>query len=153
MERYGAVCLGSQYSNLRELIIEPDGSYAVRSYTEPSFPNDMELTTREDAVRFMTTPDARSPRHWKIEEYIEPYKLNDMMKIFNCDGALLGLWRAGVGCTLTRKEQAIRLREEGYSVMVYEGAQPGDRVDLDEKRMLEQLDTWMESLGFEKLDD
>ena len=153
MEQYGAVCLGSQYANLREMAIGPDGSHQVRSYTEPAFSADMELTTREDAVRFMTTPDARSPRHWKIEEYIEPFKLNEMMKIYNCDGALLGLWRAGVGCTLTRKEQAKRLRDEGYSVMVYEGSQPGDRVDLDEKRLLEQLDTWMESLGFQKFDE
>ena len=113
----------------------------------------MELTTREDLVRFMVTPDARSPRHWKIEEYIEPYKLNDMMRIYKCDGAFLGVWRSGVGCTLTRKEQAMRLRDEGYSVMIYEGSQPGDRNDLDEKRMLEQLDTWMESLGLEMLDD
>ena len=153
MERYGAVCLGSQYANLREMTFGDDGSFEVRSFTEPSFSADMELSTREDAVRFMTTPDARSPRHWKIEEYIEPYKLNEMMKIYKCDGALLALWRAGVGCTLTRKEQAMRLREEGYSVLHYEGAQPGDRIDLDEKRLLEQLDTWMESLGFQMLDD
>ena len=153
MERYGAVCLGSQYSNLREMTINPDGTYVVRSFTEPSYPNDMELSTREDVVRFMVTPDARSPRHWKIEEYIEPDKLNQMMKIYNADGALLGIWRSGMGCTLLRKEQAMRLRKEGYSVMVYEGSQPGDRIDLDEKRMLEQLDTWMESLGFQPLDD
>ena len=153
MERYGAVCLGSQYSNLREMKINDDGTYKVRDYTEPMYPSDIELTTREDAVRFMVTPDARSPRHWKIEEYTEPDKLNQMIKIYNADGALLGLWRCGVGCTLLRKEQAMRLREEGYSVMVYEGSQPGDRVDLDEKRFLEQLDTWMESLGFQMLDD
>ena len=153
MERYGAVCLGSQYSNLQEMKVNDDGTYEFRSYTEPSYSPDMELTTREDLVRFMVTPDARSPRHWKIEEYIEPYKLNDMMRIYKCDGAFLGVWRSGVGCTLTRKEQAMRLRDEGYSVMIYEGSQPGDRNDLDEKRMLEQLDTWMESLGLEMLDD
>jgi benzoyl-CoA reductase subunit B len=153
MERYGAVCLGSQYSNLREMTINPDGTYEVRSYTEPAYESDIELNTREDIVRFMVTPDARSPRHWKIEEYIEPYKLNQMMQIYNADGALLALHRAGVGCTLTRKEQAMRLRNDGYSVMVYEGSQPGDRVDLDEKRLLEQLDTWMQSMGFEMLDD
>ena len=153
LERYGAVCLGSQYSNLREMTIHPEGGYTIRSFTEPEYPVDMELTTREDAVRFMTTPDARSPRHWKIEEYIEPDKLNQMMKIYNADGALLGIWRSGMGCTLLRKEQAMRLRNEGYSVMVYEGSQPGDRTDLDEKRFLEQLDTWMESLGFQILDD
>jgi benzoyl-CoA reductase subunit B len=153
MERYGAVCLGSQYANLREMTIHPDGTYEIRSFWEDFYPRDMEFKTREDIVRFMVSPDARSPRHWKIEEYTEPYKLNQLMKIYKCDGALLGIWRAGVGCTLTRKEQAMRLREEGYSVMVYEGSQPGDRNDLDEKRMLEQLDTWMESLGFRMLDD
>jgi hypothetical protein len=58
-----------------------------------------------------------------------------------------------VGCTLTRKEQAMRLRAAGLSVMHYEGSQPGDRTDIDEKRLIEQLDTWMESLGFRKLED
>ena len=153
MEQYGAVCLGSQYSNLREMTIHPEGGYTLRSFTEPAYSADMELTTREDLVRFMVTPDARAPRHWKIEEYIEPDKLNQMMEIYNADGALLGLWRGGVGCTLLRKEQAARLREDGYSVMVYEGSQPGDRTDLDEKRLLEQLDTWMESLGLQKFDE
>ena len=155
MEQYGAVCLGSQYSNLRELTYDADGNLTpiARSFTEPAYSPDMELTTRQDLARFMITPDARQPRHWKIEEYIEPDKLTEMMKIYNADGAFLGLWRAGVGCTLLRKEQAIKLRKEGYSVMIHEGAQPGDRVDTDEKRILESLDTWMESLGFQKFEE
>jgi hypothetical protein len=37
--------------------------------------------------------------------------------------------------------------------MHYEGSQPGDRIDLDEKRLIDQLDTWMESLGLRKLED
>lgn len=44
-------------------------------------------------------------------------------------------------------------KEAGLSVMHYEGSQPGDRTDLDEKRFLDQLDAWMESLGFRKLED
>jgi hypothetical protein len=65
---------------------------------------------------------------------------------------MLGLWRCGVGCAMTRKEQAMHLREMGLSVLEYEGSQPGDRTDLDEKRFLDQLDTWMESLGLRKLE-
>jgi benzoyl-CoA reductase subunit B len=151
MEKYGAICLGSQYAHSCEFELKPDGTIGDRD--DPAFPPDIELKTREDAVRFMTTPDARSPHHFKIDEYLRPYALNEFAEIFKADGALFGLWRAGVGCTITRKEQAMRLREAGYSVMCYEGAQPGDRVDFDEKRMLEQLDTWMESLGLQKPDE
>ena len=149
MEQYGAVCLGSQYLQSTDFEIQPDGSVSVRKY--PVYPADMELTTREDVVRYMTTPDPRSPHHFKIDEYLRPDALNEFAEVYKADGALFGLWRAGVGCAITRKEQAMRLRNAGYSVMFYEGAQPGDRVDLDEKRFLEQLDTWMESLGFQML--
>jgi hypothetical protein len=69
------------------------------------------------------------------------------------DGALLPLWRSGVGCTLTRKEQAMRLRKDGVNVYHYEGNQGGDNTDLDEKRMLEQMDQWMESQGLRRLED
>lgn len=153
MEKYGAVCLGSQYTHFSQSQLErkPDGSIGERSY--PVYDPDMELTTREDAVRFMTGPDARAPHHFKIDEYLRPYALNEFADVFHADGAMFGLWRSGVGCAVTRKEQAMRLRQAGYSVMCYEGSQPGDRVDLDEKRLIDQLDTWMESLGLEKLED
>jgi len=153
MEKYGAVCIGSQYTSFGrvQLEIKPDGRVDERDY--PSYPKDMPLETREDAIRFMTGPDARAPHHFKIDEYTRPYALNEFAKIFKVDGAIFGLWRCGVGCTLTRKEQAMRLREEGYSVLLYEGSQPGDPTDLDEKRFLDQLDAWMESLGLRKLED
>jgi hypothetical protein len=69
------------------------------------------------------------------------------------DGAILPLWRCGVGCTVTRKEQGLRLSEMGVRVLHYEGSQPGDRTDLDENRLLDQLDVWIESQGLRKLED
>jgi hypothetical protein len=36
--------------------------------------------------------------------------------------------------------------------MYYEGSQPGDRTDMDEKRFLDQLDSWMESQGLGKIE-
>jgi hypothetical protein len=86
----------------------------------------------------------------KVDEYIYRNRIVDFAKFMQADGALLPIWRHGVGCTLTRKEQAMYLRDAGLSVMHYEGSQPGDRNDLDEKRLLDQLDTWMQSLGFKK---
>jgi len=153
LEKYGAVCIGSQYTNFTAAQLErkEDGSIGRREYTR--FPEDTALITREDEIRFAQGADARLPHHFKQDEYIRPYALNEFADIYQADGALFGVWRSGVGCTFTRKEQAMRLREAGYSVMLYEGSQPGDPTDLDEKRMIEQLDSWMESNGLEKFED
>jgi hypothetical protein len=69
------------------------------------------------------------------------------------DGALLPVWRHGQGCTMMRKEHGMYLKEAGLSVMHYEGSQPGERTDLDEKRLLDQLDAWMQSLGFRQFSE
>jgi len=154
MEKYGAVCLGSQYVHRVTtgcLERKPDGSVDRREML--SYPADTPIVTREDAIRFFQTPDARDPHHHKMDEYIRRYALNEFADVFQADGALLAIWRCGIGCTLTRKEQAMRLREAGYSVLHYEGSQPGDRTDLDEKRFIDQLDSWMESNGLRKLED
>jgi hypothetical protein len=77
----------------------------------------------------------------------------EFAELMQADGALLPAWCSGVGCNLVPKEQAMFLKEAGLSVMHYEGSQPGDRTDLDEKRLFDQLDTWMQSLGFCKDDE
>ncbi len=150
MEKYGAVCLGSQYTH------SGDGSIGQRERL--TYPEDTPLETREDGIRYSNTPDAREPIAFKQDEYMNrpPYAKDALVEFarnFQADGALLGIWRCGVGCTLTRKEQAMRLRQAGFSVLHYEGSQPGDRTDLDEKRFIDQLDSWMESQGMRKLDE
>ena len=154
MEGYGAVCLGSQYSSGGSAFeIKPDGSMGTRDIV--TYPEDTPVETREDAVRFgigKNGIDSRSPNNMKCDEYIRRDAIVEWAKMNQADGALLPIWRHGVGCTLTRKEQAMYLREAGISVMHYEGSQPGDRIDLDEKRFLDQLDTWMQSHGFRRLE-
>ena len=153
LEQYGAVCIGSQYTNFTAAQLErkPDGAVDEREY--PLRRDADEYKTREDLVRNSPDSDVRLPHHFKQDEYERPYALNEFADIYNCDGALFGTWRSGIGCTFTRKEQAMRLRKEGYSVMTYEGSQPGDPTDLDEKRFLEQLDCWMETNGLVKYPD
>ena len=142
---------GNADGQSQKLEIKPDGSLGPRkSY---AYPEDTPLETREDIVRYFDTPDARAPEWFKQGEYNRHDALTEFAKMFQADGALLGLWRCGVGCTLTRKEQGALLKQAGISVMYYEGSQPGDRTDLDEKRFIEQLDSWMESQGLRKLED
>jgi benzoyl-CoA reductase subunit B len=152
MEKYGAVCLGSQYTHLGgDIEPKPDGSIGNREL--PQYPADTPILTREDFSRIIVGPDPRMPGRFKSDEYWDRGRIVEFAKLFQADGALLAVWRHGVGCTLTRKEQAMYLRRAGLSVMHYEGSQPGDRTDLDEKRMIDQLDTWMESLGLQKFED
>ena len=116
------------------------------------------MTTREDILRVGASRDGRSSfggissTNCKADEYIHRERIVEFAKSYQADGALLAVWRHGVGCTFTRKEQAMYLKEAGLSVMHYEGSQPGDRTDMDEKRFLDQLDTWMQSQGLRRLD-
>ena len=153
MEKFGAVCLGSQYSHIMcgALEIKPDGRIDVRDNL--MYPEDTPIVTTEDAVRVSTGIDSRFLDSFKMDEYMRRDGIVEFAKMMQADGALLAIWRHGVGCTLTRKEQAQYLRNAGLSVMHYEGSQPGDRTDLDEKRFIDQLEAWMESLGLEKLED
>ena len=157
MEDYGAVCLGSQYvfGMDNNFEVKPDGSIGTRE--EPFCPVDraykeeIPMLTREDVIRYGAGPLARpAPGHHKTDEYCYRDGIVKFAKFMQADGALLPIWRHGLGCTLTRKEQAMYLKEAGLSVMHYEGSQPGDRIDLDEKRFLDQLDTWMQSLGIRR---
>jgi benzoyl-CoA reductase subunit B len=151
MEKYGAVCIGSQYSHMLSGALELKEDGRLGTFEFPALP-DRPICTREDALRAIFM-DARTPHHFKVDEIVRPYILVDLAKGFKANGAIMPLWRCGVGCTLTRKEQALRLNEVGVSILHYEGSQPGDRTDLDEHRFLDQLDTWMESQGLSKLED
>jgi len=158
MEEYGAVCLGSQYLFNRDCDFEvkPDGSIGKRTEeifaARETFPDDIPIKTREDSVRLSVGPLARpAPSDsFKGDEYCYRDGIVKYAQMVKADGALLALWRSGVGCTMTRKEQGMYLKDAGLNVMHYEGSQPGDRTDLDEKRFLDQLDCWMQSLGLRK---
>jgi benzoyl-CoA reductase subunit B len=150
MEEYGAVCVGSQYSHLMAGPIElHEDGILYRRNIRPSERPASKVKTREDAIRYIVT-EARGHR-FKDDEYFRKNQITDFAKAFHVDGAVMPLWRGGVGCTLTRKEQGLRLSDMGVRVLHYEGSQPGDRTDLDEHRMLDMLDTWMASQGMEKI--
>ena len=158
MENYGAVCLGSQYIFMDDgnFEVKPDGSIGRRVEElcpfEETFPADTPIVTREDCIRVGMGPLARpAPGNMKSDEYCYRNGIVKYAQFVQADGALLPVWRHGVGCTMTRKEQAMYLKEAGLNVMHYEGSHPGDRTDLDEKRFLDQLDNWMQSLGLRKI--
>ncbi len=152
MEKYGAICIGSQYSHMMggPFEFKEDGSWGPRVPLNSW--GERPIKTREDALRAMFGDDARG-HNFKVDEVIRPYAICEFAKAYKADGAIMPLWRGGVGCTVTRKEQGLRLSEIGVRVLHYEGSQPGDRTDQDETRLLDMLDVWMESQGLRKLED
>jgi hypothetical protein len=112
----------------------------------------MPMNTREEIVRANALKGPMSFGLGCYGDIVEgSTKLTDMAKAFHCDGAIFALWRAGVGCVYGRMEDTIELRQNGVQVMHYEGSQAGERTDLDEMRMLDQIDYFMESQGLRKL--
>ena len=151
LEHYGAVCIGSQYSQMMAGAVSwnREKQEFERRVTRKSGKGPEDIKTREDAIRYVLT-EARGHR-FKDDEYFRKNEITDFAEGFGVQGAIMALWRGGVGCTLTRKEQGLRLSEMGVRVLHYEGSQPGDRTDLDEKRFLDQIDAWMESQGMRKI--
>lgn len=152
LEKYGAVCIGSQYSHMLAgpMSVDENGELIPRKL--PKYNGTPKIKTREDVLRAIYV-NPMFPHNMKVDEYMCREAITDFAKGFHVDGAIMPLWRCGVGCTLTRKEQGLRLSEIGVNVLHYEGSQPGDRNDLDERRFLNQIDVWMESQGLRKLDE
>lgn len=153
MEEYGTVCIQTFYHGV-QLQEQPDGTWK-----RPKSPRElgMELKTTEDIARSQSgMMGGRRRSGWGghgplPEDYYQG--LMNSVKAFHCDGVILPLHRAGIGCVFSMKAAAMKLMEQGIPVMHYETSHPGDRTDFDENRMLEQLDVFMETQGLRKLTD
>jgi benzoyl-CoA reductase subunit B len=151
LETYGAVGLGSNYTFLvgAPWEIREDGSWAPKQN-----PLDMglPLDTAEDVIRARAKArTAGTVAHMDCRK--DAKTVTSLAKAFHADGAILPLHLAGVGCVYAMRDIALSLNEAGISVFHYECSQPGDRRDLDENRMLDQIDVWMESHGLERLEE
>jgi benzoyl-CoA reductase subunit B len=151
LETYGAVGLGSNYTFLvgGPYEVKEDGSWAPqKNALELGWP----LNTAEEVIRArVKSRTAGTVAHADCRHDTE--RIVSLAKAFHADGAILPLWLSGIGCVYAMREIGLGMKEAGMSVLHYEGSQPGDRRDLDENRMLEQIDVWMASHGLERLED
>jgi benzoyl-CoA reductase subunit B len=147
MEKYGAVCVGTVYSGLPKLKQQPDGTWQrKKTPLELGVP----MNTVEDTIR--AEVDSRAYGDYD-DRMIGLGGTLDIAKAYNVNGAFLSLWRSAVGCAQARRENGLLLEKEGFKVLYWEGSQPGNCIDLDENRMLDQLDTFMETQGLHKIEE
>ncbi|MFO7995622.1 MAG: 2-hydroxyacyl-CoA dehydratase family protein [Dehalococcoidia bacterium] len=155
LERYGAVCIGSPYTQSIAGIQwgwQEDGTYRPnKNPWELGWPFDSRENTVRALVQFWGGGTGFG-RHGVAHE-VTSKRLVDMARVYHCNGAILGLWRAAPGYTFGMREAALELIKAGIPTMHYEGAQYGDKTDFDEAQMLDRLDVFMETQGLGKLED
>jgi hypothetical protein len=155
MEKYGAVCIQTFYHGVR-LVEQPDGTWKAPKMPEVR-EEPIKIKTKEEFAQAQSMMmGGRRSSGWGGHgpmpgDYYQ--NLMNAVKAFKCDGVILPLHRAGIGCVFSMKAAAMKLMEQGIPVMHYETSHPGDRTDFDETRMLDQLDTFMEMQGLRKLED
>jgi benzoyl-CoA reductase subunit B len=150
MEEYGAVCVGGfyHYVNWEE---QPDGTF-IRPLTPVE--RGVPLDNREEVVRALALDRGESgsgigwhgPAHDQYANRFISY-----IKHYRCNGAFLPFQRSGIGCVINMKELEIKLLEMGIPVGYYETSHPGNLTDFNHNRMLNILDTFMETQGLRKL--
>lgn len=151
MEKYGAVCVGSIYAfslsgNYDEA---KDGTWITR---KPLKERNIVIKNREDALKVLVElyMDRAINKAISFPQLKIPMMIM-LTREFSCQGVTIHLNR---GCELFTSgvmESKLALQEKGIPVMVYEGNM-ADKRDIDERQILDRLDSFMESLGLSKLE-
>ena len=149
LESYGAVSIGSLYTFGLIGIWEskPDGSWGPR--TTPMAKGES-ITTRDQALRILADWNLSKPE-W--QHFYDPNIKTEMMlqivKQWQVDGVMLHLNRGCEGLSCGIMENRLGIAKAGVPVMTFEGNM-GDEREFDEKRVIVRIDSFMETLGFER---
>ena len=152
LESFGCVSIGSLYTfgliGIWE--VKEDGTWGPR---KTPMELGIEIRTRDDALRVLADWNLSKPE-W--QHFYDPSLKSEMMiriaREWHCDGAILHYNRGCEGLSLGIAENRLALIEAGVPVMTFEGNM-GDEREFDEARTIARIDTFMESLGFDRLTD
>jgi len=150
LEQYGAVSVGNLYVFGLVGIWEdqPDGTWGP---AKTPMEKGLEMKTREQALRLMVEWNLRKPQ-W--QHFYDPQLKTDMMvriaKEWQLKGVILHYNRGCEGLSVGIAENRLGLMKAGLPVMAYEGNM-GDEREFDEPRTLARIDSFMESMGYNKI--
>lgn len=152
IEKYGCVSVGSLYTFglIGMWEIQDDGTWGQRKTPQEQ---GVEIKDRDQALRFLARWELNKPE-W--QHFYSPQIKSDMMirigREWSLNGVMLHYNRGCEGLSLGIAENRLALIKAGFPVMVFEGNM-GDEREFDEAQTLTRIDAFMESLGFEKLED
>ncbi|OFW30165.1 MAG: benzoyl-CoA reductase, bzd-type, subunit O [Acidobacteria bacterium RIFCSPLOWO2_12_FULL_60_22] len=150
LETYGCVSVGSLYVFGLEgnFEVKEDGTWGPRATPQQK---GIVLKDRDHALRVYADWNLSRPQ-W--QHFYNPQLKTDMMtriaKEWKLDGVILHYNRGCEGLTVGIAENRLGLIKEGIPVMTYEGNMADER-EFDEPRARSRVDSFMESLGLERL--
>jgi benzoyl-CoA reductase subunit B len=150
MEEYGAVSVGSLYTFglMCPWDITEDWSIVP---TRTLHQRGISISNREEALQVLAELNMKNPNKYHSHDFGIMGRLNlKVVEDWHIDGVMMHLNRGcilfGLGVLETRRA----LLQAGIPVMTYEGSSADER-DLDESRISNRVDSFMESMGLKQL--
>ncbi len=152
LEKFGAVSVGSLYTFglIGVWETKEDGSWGPRTTPQQK---GIKIENRDQALRILTDWNLSKPE-W--QHFYSPHLKSDMMtriaKEWKLDGIMLHYNRGCEGLSIGIAENRLALIDEGYPVMTFEGNM-GDEREFDEAQTDARIDSFMETLGLEIIEE
>jgi benzoyl-CoA reductase subunit B len=152
LEKFGAVSVGSLYTFglIGVWEVKEDGTWGPRTTPKQK---GVKIETRDQALRILTDWNLSKPE-W--QHFYSPHLKSDMMariaKEWKLNGIMLHYNRGCEGLSVGIAENRLALIEEGYPVMTFEGNM-GDEREFDEAQTGSRIDSFMETLGLEMIEE
>jgi len=149
IQQYGAVSVGSLYTFALSIPwdVKEDGSLVPLKRPED---RGIRIGNREDALEALAELSMKTPTYYGFHDFdFKNSILVKFVKDWHVDGVMMHLNHGCVAGGLGFLEGKRNLMEAGIPVTSYEGSVADER-ELDEARILNRLDIFLESLGLKK---
>lgn len=152
LEKFGAVSVGSLYTFGLIGVWEDkdDGTWGPRTTPQQK---GIKIENRDQALKILADWNLSKPE-W--QHFYSPHLKSDMMariaKEWKLDGIMLHYNRGCEGLSVGIAENRLALIEQGFPVMTFEGNM-GDEREFDEAQTTSRIDSFMETLGFDIIEE
>jgi benzoyl-CoA reductase subunit B len=152
LEKFGCVSIGSLYTFglIGMWENKPDGTWGPKTTPQQK---GIKIKTRDEALRVIADWTLSRPEY---QHFYDPALKSEMMvriaKEWKLNGVMLHYNRGCEGLSLGIAENRLAIQKAGFPVMTFEGNM-GDEREFDEARTMTRIDTFMETLGLNKLED
>ena len=149
-EKYGALSVGSGYTFSLTIPweVDPDGSQTRIASPEE---RGLNLNSREEALKELAIMNTKIPTYRLFDDPVFTGKVTlRLIQDWHINGLVFHLNRGCEAANLSALEIRRMLIEAGIPVLLFEGSMADER-ELDEARIFNRIDNFMETMGLKKL--
>ena len=150
LEQYGAVSIGSLYTFGLMVPWDVTEDWSIVPTRTPQ-ERGISIRNREEALQVLAELNMKIPTYYEFYDFDMKSRLTvKVVKDWHVHGVMMHLNRGCEAGCLGVMETRRALLQAHIPVMTYEGSVADER-DLDEARILNRVDSFMESLGLKQL--